>query len=128
MFKISGSGFSINLRCIASLKPLCGRVDRASDTEMEDSGSIPRRVKPKTIKTGIHSFPALCSALIGAVWNLYRVWYTDGQVAAGLEYNKVPRLPPGGGNLVNKNVITVQLNLLQFHDNLPFKVWCYFNL
>ena len=34
------------------------RVDRASATETVDSGSIPGRVKPKTIKIGIHSFPA----------------------------------------------------------------------
>ena len=38
-----------------------GRVDSA--TEMEDVGSIPGRVKLKTIKRGIHSFPALRSAL-----------------------------------------------------------------
>ena len=35
-----------------------GRVDRASATDAVDSGSIPGRVKPKTIKIGIHSFPA----------------------------------------------------------------------
>ena len=38
--------------------PISGRVDRASATEAGDSGSIPGRVKPKTIKIGIHSFPA----------------------------------------------------------------------
>ena len=37
---------------------ISGRVDRASATETVDSGSIPGRVKPKTIKIGIHSFPA----------------------------------------------------------------------
>ena len=37
---------------------LSGRVDRASATETIDSGSITGRVKLKTIKTGIHSFPA----------------------------------------------------------------------
>ena len=37
---------------------ISGRVDRASVTETVDSGSIPGRVKPKTIKIGIHSFPA----------------------------------------------------------------------
>ena len=37
--------------------PICGRMDRASATEMVDSGSIPSRVKPKTIKIGIYSFP-----------------------------------------------------------------------
>ena len=34
------------------------RVDRASATEAVDSSSIPGRVKSKTIKIGIHSFPA----------------------------------------------------------------------
>ena len=34
------------------------RVNRASATEAVDSGSIPGRVKPKTIKIGINSFPA----------------------------------------------------------------------
>ena len=38
--------------------PISGRVDRASATGTVDSGSIPGRVKPKTIKIGIHSFPA----------------------------------------------------------------------
>ena len=40
------------------LKPISGRVDRASATEAVDSGSIPGRVKPKTIKIGIHNVPA----------------------------------------------------------------------
>ena len=39
-------------------EPISGRVDRASATEAVDSSSIPDRVKPKTIKIGIHSFPA----------------------------------------------------------------------
>ena len=38
-------------------EPISGRVDRASATETVDSGSIPGRVIPKTIKIGIHSFP-----------------------------------------------------------------------
>ena len=38
--------------------PIGGRVDRASATETVDMGSIPSWVKPKTIKIGIHSFPA----------------------------------------------------------------------
>ena len=38
--------------------PISGRVDRASATEAVDLGSIPGRVKPKTIEIGIHSFPA----------------------------------------------------------------------
>ena len=40
------------------IKPISGRVDRASATEAVNSGSIPGRVKPKTIKIDIHSFPA----------------------------------------------------------------------
>ena len=43
---------------ICVFKPITGRVDRASATEAVDSGSIRGRVKPKTIKIGIHSFPA----------------------------------------------------------------------
>ena len=42
----------------AAKQPISGRVDRASATETVDSGSIPGRVIPKTIKIGIHSFPA----------------------------------------------------------------------
>ena len=37
---------------------ICGRVDRAFATEAVDSVSIPSWVKPKTMKIGIHSFPA----------------------------------------------------------------------
>ena len=37
--------------------PISGRVDRASVTETVDSGLILNRVKPKTIKVEIHSFP-----------------------------------------------------------------------
>ena len=43
---------------VAELKPISGRVDRATATEAIDSDSIPGRVKPKTIKIGIHSYPA----------------------------------------------------------------------
>ena len=39
---------------VTSSKSISGRVDRASATEAVDSGSIPGRVKPKTIKIGIH--------------------------------------------------------------------------
>ena len=38
--------------------PISGGVNRASATEIVESGSIPDRVKPKSIKIGIHSFPA----------------------------------------------------------------------
>ena len=53
---------------------ISGRVDRASATEMVDSGSIPGRVIPMTTKTDIHSFPAWRSAIKGTVWSLRRVW------------------------------------------------------
>ena len=56
------------------MEPISGRVDRASSTEAVDSGLIPGRVKPKTKKIGIHSFPAWRSAIKGRVWSLCRVW------------------------------------------------------
>ena len=37
---------------------ISGRVDRASAPETVDLDSIPGRVKPTTIKLGIHNFPA----------------------------------------------------------------------
>ena len=37
---------------------ISGQVDRESATETVELGLIPSRVKPKTIKIGIHSFPA----------------------------------------------------------------------
>ena len=43
---------------ICGIKPMSGGVDRASATETVDSGSISGQVKPKTIKIGIHNFPA----------------------------------------------------------------------
>ena len=49
------------------IKSISGRVDRASASEAVDSGSIPGRIKPKTIKIGIHSFPAFRSAIKGTV-------------------------------------------------------------
>ena len=51
----------------ASRNDIGGQVDRASTTEVVDSGSIPGRVKPKTIKIGIQSFPARLSAIKGTV-------------------------------------------------------------
>ena len=38
--------------------PISGRVDRASATKAVDSGLIPGRVTPKTIKLDIHCFRA----------------------------------------------------------------------
>ena len=49
-------------------------MDGTSANESADLGSIPGRVKPKTIKIGIHSFPAWRSAIKGTVWSLHRVW------------------------------------------------------
>ena len=37
---------------------ISGQVDKASATEVVNSRSITCRVKPKSVKTGIHSFPA----------------------------------------------------------------------
>ena len=42
---------------------ISGRVDRASATETVNSGSIPGRVKPKTINIGIHSLSAWRSTI-----------------------------------------------------------------
>ena len=39
-------------------KSISGRENKASATEAVDSGLISDRVKSKTIKTGIYSFPA----------------------------------------------------------------------
>ena len=40
------------------IQPISGRVDRASATETVESGSIPDRVKPLTVKTNIYSILA----------------------------------------------------------------------
>ena len=55
-------------------KPISGRVDRASCYWNGRLGFDSRRVIPKTIKIGIHSFPAWRSAIKGTVWSLRRVW------------------------------------------------------
>ena len=55
------------------LKPISGRVDRASATETVDLGSTPSRVKPKTTKIVIYRFPAWRLAIKGTVWSLHRV-------------------------------------------------------
>ena len=54
--KISLVQFSLKTQL--QKKKISGRVDRASATEALDSDLIPDRVKPKTIKIGVHSFPA----------------------------------------------------------------------
>ena len=45
--------------------PISVRVDKASVTETVNLGSIPGRVKPKTIKIGTHSFFAWLLVLKG---------------------------------------------------------------
>ena len=66
--------FSSFLNRFFTFKPISGQVDKASPTEAVDSGLIPSRVKPKTIKIGVHSFPAWQSAIKGTVRSLRRVW------------------------------------------------------
>ena len=56
------------------MQPISGRVVKASATEAVESGLIPSRVKPKTIKIGIHNFPAWRLAIKGTLWSLRRVW------------------------------------------------------
>ena len=46
------------LKSTPVLEPNSGRMDRSPATETIDAGSSPVRVKPKTRKIGIHSFPA----------------------------------------------------------------------
>ena len=46
------------MKQLKNKQPISGRVDRASATQTEDTGSICDRVKPKSMKIGIHSFPA----------------------------------------------------------------------
>ena len=53
-------------QCVKN-NPISGRMDAASATEAVESGSIPDRVKPKTIKIGVHSYPAWRSAIKGTV-------------------------------------------------------------
>ena len=43
---------------------LNGCMDKASAIETVELGSIPKGIKPNTIKIAIHSFPARHSALI----------------------------------------------------------------
>ena len=51
--------FCLSLDAIRdNIKPLSGRVDRATVTKTVDSSSVPGRVKPKIIKIGVHSLSA----------------------------------------------------------------------
>ena len=49
-------------------------MDRGSATATVDSGLIPGRVIPKTIKIDIHSFPAWRLASKGTVRSFHHVW------------------------------------------------------
>ena len=76
-------------------------MDGASATETVNSGSIPGRVKPKTIKIGIHSFPATFSNKRDSVKPPPCV--VDRWAGGSLtRRQKVPSLSPGQGNLVNE--------------------------
>ena len=46
------------LKCSFTTLPFSGPVDRTFATEKVGPGSVSGRVKPKTIKIDIHSFPA----------------------------------------------------------------------
>ena len=54
---LANSKKTVTILCIS------GRMDKESATETVDSGSIPDRVKLKTIKIVIHRFPAGRSAI-----------------------------------------------------------------
>ena len=43
---------------VGAVQLISGLVDGVSNAEAVDSGLISGRVKPKTIKIGIHGFPA----------------------------------------------------------------------
>ena len=86
-------------------KPISNRLDRASATGTLDSGSIPGRVKPKTIKIGIYSVYAVRSTLkrdsVKPPPSVVNRW-------AGGSVTRIPKSlfavswPPGQGNLANK--------------------------
>ena len=77
-------------------------MDRASAIKTVDTGSIPGRVKPKTIKIGIHNFPAWRTSIKRRKCDLQYVWKTGGNLS------RRPKGPfPGLGYSVNKDVITI---------------------
>ena len=81
-------------------KPITGRVERASATKAVDSGSIPNRVKPKTIKTLV--FTASLFDVLQLNGQCEASAVCGRQVGARLEDRKIPSLSPGQGNLANK--------------------------
>ena len=74
----------------------------ASATEAVDLGSIPCRVKPKTIRIDIHSFLLDVQQLKGQCEAPVGCGKTGRQVAAWLEDRKFFSLSPGQDDLVNK--------------------------
>ena len=84
---------------LTKIEPISGRADRASGTETVDTGSIPYRVKSKTIKLvftacllDVQQLKEECEASIEC----------GRQEAAWFEDQKVFLLSPDQGNLVNK--------------------------
>ena len=71
-----------------------GRVDKASATETVNYGSIPFRVKPKTIKIDIHSFQVYVQRLKGQCEALTVCGGQDGGQLPVLK-RKVPSLSTG---------------------------------
>ena len=65
---------NFNTKLSQNFTPISGLVDRASAAGTVDLGSTPGRVKPKSIKHGIHSLPAWRSTIKETVWSLHRVW------------------------------------------------------
>ena len=75
------------------------RLDRAFAPETVDLGSLPDRVKPKTIKIDIHSFLLTFSNSRG---QCEASSVCNDQGVARLEDRKVPSLSPGLGNFVHQ--------------------------
>ena len=96
-------------------EPISGWVDRASATETVHLGSIPGRVKPKTIKNSIYSFPAWRSAIKKDSVKPPR---TGGQVAAWLRNRKVPSLSPDQGKFANKISLQFEKKILLCKSSL----------
>ena len=66
-------GKTVTLVFLAFKISIAGRLDKVFATETVNPGSILDRVKPKTTKIDIHSFPAWRSALKKNRWRLDRV-------------------------------------------------------
>ena len=79
-------------------------MDRASASETVDSGSIPPRVKPKTIKKSVFTATLLDVQQLKGQCEASTMCGIDrwAGVTAWLDGRKVLSLSPGQGNLVNK--------------------------